>query len=297
MTASPLLIAQITDIHLGFDRGNADEPNLRRFLSVLAHLKTGPNRPDLLLLTGDLTEHGDAASYHALARAVADCPFPVWPIPGNHDNRAAFLACLPDTPRQGPFAQYALEYRHFRILCLDTHEPGRHGGGFCATRATWLRAELAAHPHVPTLIAMHHPPIVSGIDWMDPDPAEPWITRFAEAISGHGSGQGSGQGGQLQGILCGHLHRAIHASFAGVPVLVSPSSAPAVTLDLSPIDPETPDERAVITDEPPAYALHRWDGRNLVSHFDYLTNGAVLARFDASLQATIRAGFAERGEA
>ena len=286
-----MLIAQITDIHLGFAPGVPDEPNLRRLRALLSHLATGPSRPDLLLLTGDLTEHGDAASYRALGEALADCPFPVWPIPGNHDDRAVFCDTLLDGPAPSRFVQYAVDAGPLRILCLDTHEPTRHGGGFCEARATWLRAELATNPDVPTLIAMHHPPVASGIDWMDPAPAEPWISRFAGAIAG----QGQMAGGPLLGIVCGHVHRAMHASFAGVPVLVCPSSAPAVSLDLSAIDPETPDHRALIENSPPAYALHRWDGRNLVTHFDYLTDAPVLARFDAKLQETVRATFVERG--
>ena len=292
----PTLIAQITDIHLGFERGNRDEPNLRRLRALLAHLANGPDRPDLLLLTGDLTEHGDADSYRALRAAITDCPFPVWPIPGNHDDRGVFSAILPHVPSQSGFAQYAVMAGALRILCLDTHEPGRHGGGFCQPRAEWLRAQLAAHPDVPTLIAMHHPPLVSGIGWMDPNPADPWIERFAQAIAGHSQLQGGQlQGGQLQGIICGHLHRAISASFRGVPVLVCPSSAPALSLDLSPIDPDRPDGRALVEQSPPAYALHRWNGHSLVTHFEALNPGPVLARFDAKLQDTVRATVAEQG--
>src|SRR3546814_1001508 len=72
-----------------------------------------------------------------------------------------------------------------RVLCLDTFKPGRHGGAFCARRAAWLSAQLGAHRDTPTLIFMHHPPIVSGIDWMDPRADEDWIVNFGNAIAGH----------------------------------------------------------------------------------------------------------------
>ena len=78
-----MLIAQITDIHIGFDKGNPDEHNMVRLRAVLGHLVNGPNRPDLLLLSGDLTEDGAPADYARLAEAVAICPFPVWPMTGN----------------------------------------------------------------------------------------------------------------------------------------------------------------------------------------------------------------------
>ncbi len=287
-----MLIAQITDIHIGFDRDHPDEPNLRRFCKVLDRLKHGPNRPDLLLLTGDLTEHGDAASYRILAEALADCPFPVWPIVGNHDDRATFGAAFQQVRPDGGFFQYGIEGTNPRIVMLDTLEPGRHGGAFCEARVQWLRAQLEAHPDTPTIIVMHHPPIVSGIDWMDSSAAEPWFARFAEAIKGHG---------QIQAILCGHLHRPIMTGWPvltgwqRVPLIVCPSSAPAVALNLTLVDPEKPDGRVLITDEAPAYGLHYWNGQGLVSHFESLGKLDPLASFDAALQPMIRAAFAERG--
>ena len=280
-----MLIAQVTDIHIGFDRDHTDEPNLRRFRAVLDRLKHGPNRPDLLLLTGDLTEHGDAASYAIVAEAIASCPFPVWPLLGNHDDRAAFGATFPQVLPSGGFFHYVIEGTHLRILMLDTIEPGRHGGAFCDTRVDWLRSELAAHPATPTIIAMHHPPIISGIDWMDSSANDPWFARFADAIGGHS---------QISAILCGHLHRPIMTGFQGIPLLVCPSSAPAVALNLTPVDPERPDGRVLITDEAPALGIHDWNGRGLVSHFESLGNLDALASYDAALQPMIRAAFAER---
>ena len=199
-----MLIAQITDIHIGFDRDNPGEANLVRFRALLARLAEGPNRPDLLLLTGDLTEHGDAASYARLADALAGFPAPVWPIPGNHDTREALAAAFPQIRLADGFAHYALDLGGLRLLMLDTTEPGRHGGAFCETRAAWLARELTARPDRPTLIAMHHPPIVSGVAWMDPDPAAPWIARFVAATRGHG---------QIVGIASGHLHRPILTNY------------------------------------------------------------------------------------
>jgi 3',5'-cyclic-AMP phosphodiesterase len=282
-----LLIAQITDIHVGFDRGNPDELNVQRLRVVVERLVSGPNRPDLLLMSGDLTETGDAESYALLAQEVAACPFPVWAMAGNHDCREALLAAFPQTPVADGFVHYVLELGGFRLIVLDTLERGRHGGAFCADRAEWLRTQLAADRSTPTYIAMHHPPFESGITWLDSSAGEPWIARFAEAVEG---------AGHLRGIFSGHLHRMIHTLWNGVPVSVCMSIAPAVALDLSPIDPDSPDHRELITDEPPGYALHRWDGQRLISHFDTVDGHAILARFDEDLQPMIKGMMAERDE-
>ena len=47
-----MLIAQITDVHLGFEPDNPAEFNRKRLDQVLRILCDGPNRPDVLLATG-----------------------------------------------------------------------------------------------------------------------------------------------------------------------------------------------------------------------------------------------------
>lgn len=280
-----MLIAQITDIHIGFDPGNPDEHNMERLRAVIARLKNAPSRPDLLLMSGDLTEFGDAESYARLADAVRDCPFPVWPMTGNHDDRASLLAAFPQTPANGGFVHFVLDLPGLRLIVLDTLEPGRHGGAFCAVRAQWLAAQLAADRQTPVVIAMHHPPFESGIGWLDSDAREPWIARFAQCIAGQP---------QVRAIISGHLHRTIHTLWNGVSLTVCPSTAPAVALDLTPVDPDHPDGRDLITDEAAAYALHRWDGERLISHFETVPPARVFARFDAKLQEVVRTIHAER---
>lgn len=266
-----MLIAQITDIHVGFDRGNPDEHNLRRLRTVLKRLNDGPDKPDLLLLTGDLTEYGDRESYALLLEALRDCAFPVWPAAGNHDMREALIAAFPEAPVQGGFVQYALDYRDLSVIVIDTLEEGRHGGAFCEARASWLKETLAERSGRACVLVMHHPPFESGIGWLDSGAEEPWIRRFTEAVAGHR---------QLVAILSGHLHRPISTVWNGIALTVTGSTAPLAALDLSPIDITKPDGRAMITDEPPVLALHRWDGRRLISHLESVQSAPILARYD-----------------
>jgi 3',5'-cyclic AMP phosphodiesterase CpdA len=293
ITADPrtVLIAQITDIHVGFapdDGSGAEELNLTRLRAVLARLAEGPNRPDLLVLSGDITDHGDAESFAKAAALVAQVGCPVLPLVGNHDSRSGLSVAFPHiTPAEdGGFLHYVVDAPlGLRIICLDTLEDGRHGGAFCERRAAWLTARLAEAPDTPTLIFMHHPPIIAGIDWMDPAPDEAWIARLHGVLEGQR---------QVLAIHCGHLHRQIATRFAGIPLGVTPSVAPQVAMDLNPIDQTTPDDRELITAEPPTYALHRWDGAALVSHYEPVGDWQVLARFHAGLQGMIEDMFAER---
>jgi 3',5'-cyclic AMP phosphodiesterase CpdA len=283
-----VLIAQMTDIHVGFAPDEKpEELNLTRFHATYRRLLEGPNVPDMLVLSGDITDHGDAESFAKTAALLKDCPFPVVPLVGNHDSREGLLGAFPQVqPADGGFLHYVVEApMGLRIICLDTLEEGRHGGAFCEARARWLSARLDEAPDQPTLIFMHHPPVIAGIDWMDPAPDEPWMVRLREVLTGQA---------QVQAIHCGHLHRQISTRFAGIPLGVTPSVAPLVAMDLTPIDQHTPDNRELITTEPPTYALHRWDGQSLVSHYERVGDWQILARFHAGLQPMIQGMFAER---
>jgi hypothetical protein len=120
---------------------------------------------------------------------------------------------------------------------------------------------------------------------MDPAPGEGWVRRFGSAVEGRRN---------LLAIHCGHLHRPLAASFRGIPLAVTPSIAPLVALDLRTTDPERPDDRDLNTTEPPTYALHRWDGTALVTHYESVGDWQTLAHYTADLQPMISAMFAEQ---
>ncbi len=280
MTGEAMLIAQITDIHLGFHPGDPDEPNRRRLDRTLKALAETAPRPDLLLVTGDLAEEGDdLVSYRALREALADLPFPAHFALGNHDSRAPFLQVFPEQPTADGFVQYALDEGSLRILVLDTLEEGRHGGNLCESRAAWLADRLAEAPGRPTLIVLHHPPVATGLSWMSENPDAPWVERLRGIVAAHPN---------IVALVAGHLHRPIVTGWAGTVLVVCPSTAPQVALDLAPIDAEQPDGRPMIVADAPGYALHRWDGAALTTHFESAQDHEVLAAFGPALQPLVR---------
>ncbi len=124
-----MLVAQITDIHLGFDPGQPDELNRQRLDQVLAILAALDPLPDLLLATGDIADKGnDGESYARFNEATANLPFPVYPALGNHDSRPEFIAAFPDAPVADGYVQYAIE--------------GFPSASWCSTR--WSMAATAA---------------------------------------------------------------------------------------------------------------------------------------------------------
>ena len=283
--ARAMLIAQITDIHLGFEPNNPAEFNRKRLDQVLKQLRAMTPKPDMLIATGDLTEFGDADSYRRLKNAFEQIECPVWPMVGNHDDRAAFAAWFPDVPMADGFVQYEFDAGPLRVLVLDTLEEGRHGGAFCAVRAAWLAARLDEDHVRPTLIVMHHPPVEVGIEWMNTHPEEDWVQRFRSCVVGRSN---------IVAIICGHLHRPITTQWEGTTIAICPATSPQVALDMSPIDPEKPDNRPMIIADPPAYALHWWNGSELITHFETAGAHVMLARFDEKMQGLVRSLIAER---
>ena len=284
-----MLVAQITDLHLGFDPGNPDELNRQRLDRTVTLLGEMVPQPDLLLVTGDIADNGDDAdSYQRFKEALADLPFPFYPAMGNHDSRAAYLEAFPEVPTVDGFLQYAIEDLAVRILVLDTLEVGRHGGGFCEIRARWLRARLAEAPDRPTLIVLHHPPIATGMSWMTENPDAAWVQRLRAIVEANPN---------IVAMVSGHLHRPIVTRWAGTTLAVCPAIAPQVALDLEPMDVDAPDGRPMIVADHPWIALHYWNGRELISHFDTVEEHEVLARYIPKRQGLIRMLRKERAEA
>jgi 3',5'-cyclic-AMP phosphodiesterase len=166
-----MLIAQVTDPHIKAVgqlayRQVDTAANLARCIDHLLGLK---QRPDLVLMTGDLTDFGREDEYRLLRELIAPLPMPVYVIPGNHDERENFRRAFDDhsyLPAAGKL-HYVVDNYPIRMIGLDTTIAGKSGGEVDAACLAWLADRLAAAPEKPTLLFMHHPPINSGIEHMD----------------------------------------------------------------------------------------------------------------------------------
>lgn len=251
-----MLIAQLTDLHVTTpDRrslGGADP--IRRAQAAARWLRALDTPPDLVLLTGDNVQQGDAAEYAELIQVFAGSPFEIRALPGNHDARAPFRAAaagLGWVPADGEFLHQALERDGLHILLLDSLDPGRVGGRLCDARLEWLAARLAERRGEPVFLALHHPPFDSGIVDLDAHDLK-GRERLTELAAAHGS---------VVGLVCGHLHRPVLRAWAGAGALAVPSAGRQFALSLR------PDAAPGWSDEPAAAALHWWSsGGGLVSH-------------------------------
>jgi len=122
-----MIVAQITDLHIGFDGPDAPCKNTARLKLALKELLSQSVKPDLLLITGDLVENAENWAYENLRKLLQTLNIPYYLAMGNHDDREAFLKHFPETKINDGFVQYTIEGHPLRIIVLDTLKPGYHG--------------------------------------------------------------------------------------------------------------------------------------------------------------------------
>ena len=96
----PLLVAQITDMHLfaAIDRQLLDLPTNDSLQAVLERLAKLQPKPDILLLTGDLSQDGSHKSYQRLQNLLVPFEIPTYWLAGNHDNLPVMQQVLSHPP-------------------------------------------------------------------------------------------------------------------------------------------------------------------------------------------------------
>ena len=207
---------------------------------------------DHIVITGDLTELGDAKEFEHFAHILHDARLPdgaVTLVPGNHDaytSAAAWRRAL-----EGPLAPYAkasatdpgkiVDRGDVAFLPIDTscfQSIARSGGMFtpAAARAVQARIDDPAFQNKAIVLVMHHPPFERHTN-----PLSEWIDglrgckHVLEMLTRHPRVQ----------ILHGHLHRVVdrivdlgkgvaglanRARILGAPAIVDDTDLPRVRL-------------------------------------------------------------------
>jgi len=246
MSSEPVLIAQISDLHIKppgtFAYGRVDTAAaLERCVATLNLLDPAP---DFVVISGDFADTPLAEEYRYLGRLLAELKLPFAGIPGNHDSRelmrAAFPAATYARP-EGPLDQ-KIELSTLDLLLLDSSVPGKPYGTLERSTLDWLETMLDSSKDRPALLFLHHPPFKGGIWHMDHQNLLN-ANDLAPIIRRHS---------RVKLVACGHVHRAMLTTFAGVPVTTCPAPNHAVDLDLAKL--RVPSFKV----EPPAFHLHVW---------------------------------------
>ena len=212
--SDPFLLAQLSDPHIGAEWAGGDpEAGLAGAVESVRSLR---RQPDAILVSGDLADNATDAEYELVRELLAPLGTPLHVLAGNHDDRRALRRHFWVPGADGEPVQYAVRLGPMRLVVLDTTRPGEDPGELDSERLDWLDAELAAEPDVPTLLAMHHPPLVTGVPALD-DFGLPAADRQAlgAVLERHE---------QVRLAVAGHVHRTMTSELAGRLLMTVPST-------------------------------------------------------------------------
>ena len=236
------MLAQISDFHL---RDGEQGPDRALAAAVDAVLALHP-LPDAVLASGDLADTPSVAEYERVWRLLEPLPMPVHALNGNHDDPAMLEDCLGSPPSYSVAVGAGL-----RLVVCDTRLEGSDAGALGPERLAWLESELAADRDLPTILALHHPPVAIGLTAIDGIglPREDDLA-LAELLP---------RFPHVRRVVAGHVHRASFSVLAGCPVVTVPSTNIQARLEFG------VNEFNMVA-ETPGLAVHALVNGELVSH-------------------------------
>jgi 3',5'-cyclic AMP phosphodiesterase CpdA len=194
-----------------------------------------------VLALGDLAEQASEAEYADVRAMLQRLGAPIHVAMGNHDDRETLrrqfgLGSGGDAP-----VCYAADFGQIRLIVLDTTIPGKDAGRLDGDSLSWLDHQLSDAPNTPTLLAMHHAPLITGEAAFDRIALNAESRAALEEILNRHP--------QVSRILGAHLHRPLLTEFASRPLMVAPSTYVQFPLDLDAV-------KLVAGDEPPGFVMH-----------------------------------------
>ncbi len=211
-------VVQVSDPHVPaggvlFDRVDA----CARVQASVAMMAAAGCFPNVLILSGDVADRGEAEAYVRL-RPVIDAALArfgakLLVAPGNHDDVALLRRHLLGRElAPGPLDE-VVRVGGLRLVGMDSTVPDEVRGELDDAQLEALADELAEPAADGTVLVVHHPPIWSTTP-MSELVALREPQRLADVI----------RGSDVRLILSGHTHRVSAGTLAGVPVWISPST-------------------------------------------------------------------------
>jgi 3',5'-cyclic-AMP phosphodiesterase len=251
----PFLLVQLSDAHVRDDDAQPE----RMLADAVRRVAAMDPAPGAVLLTGDLTDHGYAREYERVREVLAPLGMPMHVLGGNHDDREGMRAAFPAAEAGEGDYRYATRCGPLRLVVADTTDPGRVEGRLGDERLAWIDARLGEDRETPTVLAMHHPPLLVGIPAWDAIGLPAADHRaLGEILAGHP---------HVVRVLAGHVHRAALGTSGGRPVFTCPSTWVQGLLDFG-----HPDELHLVG-EPPAYAVHAVTAGGITTHVQSVAEG------------------------
>lgn len=212
-------LIQLTDTHIlapgKLLYGEVD--TARHLRETVAKITRMRPEPDTVMITGDLVDQGDLPGYQHFIELIKPLKMPVFVIPGNHDEPQVMREVFAETPYfpgDDETFQFAVDDLPFRILALNSKADGTELPEYDEKRLSWLKTQLEASDR-PTVIALHHPPMKTGIELIDMGGSE-WYQGIKSLLGEHD---------QAKLVICGHCHTDLCGRIGNTPVYMAPATS------------------------------------------------------------------------
>ena len=192
---APFSFIQLSDTHVGFN-GPPDPLGTKAFESAVATINGLKNRPELVIVTGDLTHDADSPGEHAkrfklfkeISGRIGGAQIKV--VPGEND--AALDGGDMFREHMGP-THYSFDHRGVHFIALDNVSRGRPEVG--AGQLGWMKSDLARFPKTAPIIVFTHRPL------FDLKPEWEWFTSDGDEVMNALASY------ENVTVLYGHIHR------------------------------------------------------------------------------------------
>jgi 3',5'-cyclic AMP phosphodiesterase CpdA len=211
-------IVQVSDPHVPADGFLFDRvDSCARVQASVEMIAAAGCSPDVLVLSGDVANHGEAEAYVRLRPVIDEAlrrfGAKLLVAPGNHDDVALLRAhLLGRSPEPGPLDEL-VRVGGLRLIGMDSSVPGEDHGELNDAQLEALAHELDEPAADGTVLVVHHPPI-----WSTTPTSQLVALREPQNLAA------VIRGSDVRLVLSGHTHRVSAGTLAGVPVWVSPST-------------------------------------------------------------------------
>lgn len=208
----PVRVVQITDAHLGEEENSTllDMNTDSSLEHVLQMLLDRPEQADLIMITGDIADHGARTAYERFQNKLSRFQQPQLWLNGNHDVAQR----MRDVVGYGSELSRRAFIGNWQLVMLDSVITGKVGGSLAQSELQYLRNCLSQNPDVPTLIGLHHHPIPVGCEWLDEqiiDNADEFLTLLKQFSC-------------VKAVCWGHVHQDFSHNYGDIAMMSSPST-------------------------------------------------------------------------